>query len=165
MSTSEKCNVCRLPATHKIGEEFSVLDPRSQGHNLTGYLCDEHFDMVIRPYVPKKPKGFTTGTRLTCLGLVEGFEGSLQIDHQTFYFSCQETKEHAEWMMKQLTVALNRLSSREQIEKLRESVKAMALHSSSSEVGLPNDYEHGKHTTANMILEEMKELWPEIKES
>jgi len=51
--TGEKCSVCGQPASHKIGEEFAVGDPRAMGHNLTSYVCEDHFNMVICPYKPR----------------------------------------------------------------------------------------------------------------
>ena len=49
MYTGEKCSVCGKDATHKIGEEFGVMDQRRLLHNLTNYVCDYHFNMVICP--------------------------------------------------------------------------------------------------------------------
>ena len=49
MYTGEKCSVCEKVATHKIGEEFGVMDQRRLLHNLTNYVCDYHFNMVICP--------------------------------------------------------------------------------------------------------------------
>lgn len=46
----EKCSVCGKPATNKLGEEIPYDDPYPNRHNLTAYVCAEHFDMIIRPY-------------------------------------------------------------------------------------------------------------------
>lgn len=45
----EKCMVCSEPATHKIGEEHLHGVPRRM-HNLTAYVCCEHFGMVMGPF-------------------------------------------------------------------------------------------------------------------
>lgn len=43
------CSVCGKPATHKIGEEHGSDDRRRIFHNLTNWLCCQHFRMVIGP--------------------------------------------------------------------------------------------------------------------
>lgn len=43
----ERCNVCGAPAEAKIGEEIAHDDPMPYRHNLTAYVCREHFDMVL----------------------------------------------------------------------------------------------------------------------
>lgn len=43
----ERCGQCGKPATNKVGEEISHDDPGSQRHNLTVYLCAEHFDNLM----------------------------------------------------------------------------------------------------------------------
>ncbi len=48
-----KCSVCSKPATHKIGEEIQNDDPFPNRHNLTAYVCTEHFNMVLKPYLKK----------------------------------------------------------------------------------------------------------------
>jgi len=47
----EKCSVCSEPATHKIGEEIPSDDPNPNRHNFTNYVCERHFNMVLRPYL------------------------------------------------------------------------------------------------------------------
>ncbi len=49
----EKCTICKKPATKKLGEEIAHDDPNPIRHNLTAYVCDDHFDMIVRPYVKK----------------------------------------------------------------------------------------------------------------
>ena len=46
----EKCSVCGEPATNKIGEEIPFDDPNRGRHNLTAYVCEKHFNMVLSPY-------------------------------------------------------------------------------------------------------------------
>jgi len=46
----EKCSVCGKTATNKLGEEIPYDDPYPNRHNLTAYVCAEHFDMIVRPY-------------------------------------------------------------------------------------------------------------------
>jgi hypothetical protein len=46
----EKCSVCGKSATNKLGEEIPYDDPYPNRHNLTAYVCAEHFDMIVRPY-------------------------------------------------------------------------------------------------------------------
>lgn len=43
----EKCSVCNHEATHKIGEEILFDDPNKMRHNLTAYVCCEHFQMLF----------------------------------------------------------------------------------------------------------------------
>jgi len=50
----EKCTVCGKPATKKIAEVIMPDDPNKIRHELVGYVCTHHFDMVIRPYKYKK---------------------------------------------------------------------------------------------------------------
>jgi hypothetical protein len=45
----EKCRVCGKPATHKLGEEILHDDPNPSRHNLTAYVCCEHFTMIVGP--------------------------------------------------------------------------------------------------------------------
>lgn len=44
----EECSVCGKPATNKVGEEIPYDDPLPNRHNLTAYLCAEHFDMIMK---------------------------------------------------------------------------------------------------------------------
>jgi hypothetical protein len=39
---SEKCRVCLVPATHKVGEYTS-----QDRHEFTAYLCCEHFGAIM----------------------------------------------------------------------------------------------------------------------
>jgi hypothetical protein len=43
----ERCSVCRADATHKLGEEIMHDDPSPHRHNLTAYVCCEHFRMIV----------------------------------------------------------------------------------------------------------------------
>jgi hypothetical protein len=40
-------NNCGKDATHKIGEEILDGDPHPRRHNLTNYVCCEHYQMVL----------------------------------------------------------------------------------------------------------------------
>ena len=48
----EKCSICKSPATHKVGEEIMSDDPNPIRHNLTAYVCCEHFRLIMGPAVP-----------------------------------------------------------------------------------------------------------------
>ena len=50
----EKCSVCGNPATDKIGEEIMPDDPHPIRHNLTAYVCKNHFNMILRPRLWKE---------------------------------------------------------------------------------------------------------------
>lgn len=43
----EFCRVCREPASHKLGEELAFDDPNPSRHNLTSYVCCNHFTMIV----------------------------------------------------------------------------------------------------------------------
>ena len=43
----EKCSVCGKNATNKLGEEIPYDDPNPNRHNLTAYVCREHFRMIV----------------------------------------------------------------------------------------------------------------------
>lgn len=155
--TGEKCSVCKQLATHKIGEEFAADDPRAAGHNLTNYVCDEHFNMVICPY-KYKPKDLEEAAQVE----VDKMPDTESV--KTYQAVRDAFKAGANWQLTNIyttgyTAGVQ--AELKSVEKLRETVKLMILHSSSSNVGLPNDYEHGKHTAANFILEEINELWPQ----
>lgn len=45
----ETCVVCGEPAAAKIGEEIMPDDPLPHRHNLTAYVCREHFAMLFHP--------------------------------------------------------------------------------------------------------------------
>lgn len=45
----ELCQVCRLPATHKVGEEIPSDGPMQDRHNLTAYVCCAHFIEIMGP--------------------------------------------------------------------------------------------------------------------
>lgn len=52
----EFCGMCyreeplvRIPASHKVGEEFASDDPSQMRHNLTQYVCCLHFKMIVGP--------------------------------------------------------------------------------------------------------------------
>lgn len=43
----EICTLCGRPAGAKIGEEIAWDDPFPNRHNLTAYVCTEHFSMLF----------------------------------------------------------------------------------------------------------------------
>ena len=43
----EICSVCGNPATNKLGEEIPFDEPNKNRHNLTAYVCREHFTMIV----------------------------------------------------------------------------------------------------------------------
>jgi hypothetical protein len=43
----ERCNICDKQATNKIGEEIMFDDPMPNRHNLTAYVCKEHFNLLF----------------------------------------------------------------------------------------------------------------------
>lgn len=44
----EKCSVCGKDAYGKVGEEIAFDDPLPNRHNLTAYVCKQHFDLILR---------------------------------------------------------------------------------------------------------------------
>jgi len=48
----EKCNICKSPATHKVGEEILSDDPNPVRHNLTAYVCCKCFRLIMGSAVP-----------------------------------------------------------------------------------------------------------------
>lgn len=46
----EKCTVCGKDAYRKVGEQIPFDDPHKMRHELTAYVCKEHFEMVLMPY-------------------------------------------------------------------------------------------------------------------
>lgn len=44
---------CGKPAIRKLGEEIFSDDPIPNRHNLTSYVCGEHFAMVLGPVAAK----------------------------------------------------------------------------------------------------------------
>ncbi len=46
------CSICKAPAAHKVGEEIMPDDPKPIRHNLTAYVCCEHFRLILGPAVP-----------------------------------------------------------------------------------------------------------------
>ena len=54
----ERCEMCieldqdGRPATHKVGEEIPHDDPFPNRHNLTTYVCCEHFRLIMGNAVP-----------------------------------------------------------------------------------------------------------------
>jgi hypothetical protein len=53
----ERCSVCGEPAEAKLGEEIAHDDPMPHRHNLTAYVCREHFDMVLMPHKKRESGG------------------------------------------------------------------------------------------------------------
>jgi len=51
----EKCQICKAPSTHKVGEEIPHDDPNPVRHNLTAYVCCAHFTLIMGPAVPCEP--------------------------------------------------------------------------------------------------------------
>ena len=45
----ERCQMCTIntPATHKVGEEILDGDPNPIRHNLTSYVCCDHFGQIF----------------------------------------------------------------------------------------------------------------------
>lgn len=52
----EKCRMCGAPATHKVGEEIPHDDHNPRRHNLTAYVCCEHFRSIMGSAVSCPPK-------------------------------------------------------------------------------------------------------------
>jgi len=53
----ERCSVCLrqkmlVDATHKIGEEIPHDDPNRGRHELTAYVCCDHYAMIMGPSAP-----------------------------------------------------------------------------------------------------------------
>lgn len=48
----ERCSLCGVPATHKVGEELQHDDPNPNRHNLTAYVCCSHFRMLFGDAAP-----------------------------------------------------------------------------------------------------------------
>lgn len=48
----EKC-FCGNDACHKVGEEIFDDDPSPNRHNLTSYVCCEHFQMIFGQFAVK----------------------------------------------------------------------------------------------------------------
>ena len=46
----ERCRVCGKSATHKMAEEIQHDDPLPMRHELTAYVCCEHFGLILGPY-------------------------------------------------------------------------------------------------------------------
>ena len=44
---SEKCSICKKPATHKVAEEMSYDDPHPLRYSLSAYVCCEHFCQIM----------------------------------------------------------------------------------------------------------------------
>lgn len=56
----EYCSMCDNPAVKKVGEEIAADDPMPIRHNLTAYVCAEHFNQIMhgsfrRRHAPAKP--------------------------------------------------------------------------------------------------------------
>ena len=43
----EKCSVCGKDATNKLAEVIFDDDPNPIRHELTAYVCKEHFRMIV----------------------------------------------------------------------------------------------------------------------
>ncbi len=43
----ERCSMCGMQATHKIGEEIPHDDPNPIRHNLTTYVCCDDFREIF----------------------------------------------------------------------------------------------------------------------
>src|SRR3954452_3015763 len=43
----EVCSMCGAPAAAKVGEEIAHDDPHPYRHNLTAYVCAEHFGQIM----------------------------------------------------------------------------------------------------------------------
>jgi hypothetical protein len=65
----ELCGMCkrngrRTPATHKVGEEIPPDAPLAlrHSHNLTQYVCCEHFGVIMRPESARDLRACAIGT-------------------------------------------------------------------------------------------------------
>lgn len=45
--SGEKCSVCGKDATNKLAEVIFDDDPNPIRHELTAYVCKEHFRMIV----------------------------------------------------------------------------------------------------------------------
>lgn len=43
----ERCTMCGAPAVAKVGEEIMDDDPFPDRHNLTAYVCEQHFRAIF----------------------------------------------------------------------------------------------------------------------
>jgi hypothetical protein len=43
----ENCSMCGEPATAKVEETIFDDDPFQHRHNLTAYVCDQHFRQIM----------------------------------------------------------------------------------------------------------------------
>lgn len=59
--TGERCSMCGKPATRKVGEEIPFDDSHPNRHNLTAYVCDEHFNAI---FSPRRATGPTVRVRI-----------------------------------------------------------------------------------------------------
>jgi hypothetical protein len=50
--SGETCSICDAPSTHKVGEHIFSDDPIPGRHNLTAYVCCEHFRLIFGAAVP-----------------------------------------------------------------------------------------------------------------
>jgi hypothetical protein len=52
----ETCSICEKKASHKVGEHIFSDDPNPMRHNLTAYVCCEHFGLIFGSVVPCNTK-------------------------------------------------------------------------------------------------------------
>jgi len=52
----EICSMCGKEATHKVGEEIPHDDPSPNRHNLTAYVCCDHFSQIMGAWTQPKRK-------------------------------------------------------------------------------------------------------------
>jgi len=45
---------CSAPAEHKVGETIFPDDPMPDRHELTSYLCHEHFRKIMGPAADRR---------------------------------------------------------------------------------------------------------------
>jgi hypothetical protein len=48
-SEGERCAMCGAPAVKKVGEEIPFDDPNQPRHNLTAYVCAQHYADIMGP--------------------------------------------------------------------------------------------------------------------
>ena len=74
----EYCLVCGRDASHKIGEEIPPDDPDPHRHNLTAYLCCDHFGLVLGPAARMRCKTEVTAVQDIAREVLQGRKDAYQ---------------------------------------------------------------------------------------
>ncbi len=140
----ERCMCCGEQAVEKVEQVVFDDHPYPNHHPYTGYLCRKHFEMVLMPYKDQRNIEQMAKDEWEKLGDMTG-SGTIPWECWEYYLKAFQTA-----IQMNIPPRVNKI-----VEKVQAVIEASAYKAGEE----PSDYEHGKHTAASMILDDINEIF------